>query len=215
MIPRSEAEDHLRVIRSLMEKATIYRALSAPSALVGGLLSLSASVFLMWYERHNGPNDITSAVFTIVWGIVFALTAIISLVLIRRDARRRGEPFISIGFRSALWATMPAMTFAALQTLAAVLRQSVHYLVPWWITFYGIALLAMGHFAPRSISILGWCFLIAGAVSVGGMLDQFLGAQPHFGSELPYYIDGPCLLMGFTFGLFHLVYAACTWSRRT
>jgi hypothetical protein len=215
MIPRSEAEDHLRVIRSLMEKATIYRALSAPAALVGGVLSLSASVFLMWYERHNGPNDVTSSVFTVVWTIVFVLTAGISLALIRSDAQRRGEPFISVGFRSAIKAALPAMAFAALQTLAAIKRESVYYLVPWWITFYGLALLAMGHFAPRSISILGWFFLVAGAISVDGMLDQFLGAQPHFGSEYPYFIDGPCLLMGFTFGLFHLVYAACTWSRRT
>jgi hypothetical protein len=215
MIPRSEAEDHLRVIRSLMEKATIYRALSAPSALVGGLLSIGASVFLIWYERQNGQNVVTSNTFTIVWTIVFVLTAGISLALIRRDAQRRGEPFISIGFRSAMRAAFPAMAFAALQTLAGVLRGSVHDLVPWWIAFYGIALLAMGHFAPRSISILGWFFLGAGAVSVGGMLDYAIGSQPHFGSELPQLIDGPCLLMGFTFGLFHLVYAACTWSRRT
>ena len=215
MIPRSEAEDHLRVIRSLMEKATIYRALSAPAALVGGVLSITASIFLMWYERHDGPNNITSMLFTIVWGAVFFLTAGISLVLIRRDAQRRGEPFISIGFRSATRAALPALAFAAVQTLAAIFRESVYYLVPWWIAFYGIALLAMGHFAPRSISILGWFFLVAGAVSVGGKLDHFLGSQPHFGSELPQFIDGPCLLMGFTFGLFHLVYAACTWSRRT
>jgi len=215
MIARSEAEDHLRVIRSLMEKATIYRALSAPAALVGGLLSIGASAFLMWHERQNGPNDITSNYFAAVWSVVFFLTAGISLALIRRDAQRRNEPFISIGFRSAMRATLPSMAFAGLYTLAAIARNSVHYAVPWWITFYGLALLAMGHFAPRSISILGWCFLVAGALSVGGMLDMFLGSRANFGTELPQFIDGPCLLMGFTFGLFHLVYAACTWSRRT
>src|SRR6185503_13091517 len=106
MIARSEAEDHLRVIRSLMEKATIYRALSAPAALVGGVLSITASIFLMWYARHDGPNNITSMLFTIVWGAVFFLTAGISLILIRRDAQRRGEPFISIGFRSATRAAL-------------------------------------------------------------------------------------------------------------
>jgi hypothetical protein len=214
MIARSEAEDHLRVIRSLMEKATIYRALSAPAALVGGLLSISASAFLMWHERHNGPTDISSSYFTAVWTVVFVLTAGISLLLIRNDANRRAEPFLSIGFRSALRATLPAMLFAALYTLAAIKRESVLFAAPWWITFYGLALLSMGHFAPRSISILGWFFLAAGVVSVCGLLDVFLGSQPRFGSELPEFIDGPCLLLGFTFGLFHLVYAACTWSRR-
>ena len=75
-----------------MEKATIYRALSAPAALVGGVLSIAASIFLMWCERHDGPNDITSKLITIVWGAVFFLTAGISLVLIRKDAQRRGAP---------------------------------------------------------------------------------------------------------------------------
>src|SRR5262249_7514520 len=130
-------------------------------------------------------------------------------------ARRRGEPFLSIGFRSALRATLPSMLFAAIYTLVAIVRGTVLHITPWWIAFYGLALLSMGHFAPRSISILGWCFLVAGAISVGGMLGNVIGSQPHFGSELRELIDGPCLQLGLTFGLFHLVYAACTWSRRT
>jgi hypothetical protein len=215
MIARSEAEDHLRVIRSLMEKATIYRALSAPAALVGGVLSLAASAFLMWQEQHNGPNEITSTYFGSVWAIVFCITATVSLLLIWRDARRRGEPFVSIGFRSAIKAMLPSMLFAGLITLAHAVRNTIHYSVPWWITFYGLALLAMGHFAPRSIAVLGWAFLIAGALCVGGMLDFWIGSRYYFGGDAPEFINGPCVLMGLTFGLFHLVYAACTWPRRS
>ncbi len=40
MATHSEAEEHLRVIRSLMERGTIYRAISAPVALAGGLCSI-------------------------------------------------------------------------------------------------------------------------------------------------------------------------------
>jgi hypothetical protein len=208
MIARSEAEEHLRVIRSLMEKATIYRALSAPAALVGGLLSLAAAGGLALWQRRENAVEISSSTFATVWGVVFVCTAAVSLVLIKRDAVRRGEPFISVGFRSALRAMLPAMAFAALFTLAALARKGVHYCVPWWISFYGLALLAMSHFAPRSIARLGWAFLLAGAVAVGGMLDIALG------SRLPYFIDAPCLLMAATFGFFHLIYAACTWPRR-
>jgi hypothetical protein len=208
MIDRTEAEEHLRVIRSLMEKSTVYRALSAPSALVGGLLSVAAAGGIVGWERRNGPNDVDSTTFALVWGVVFAATAIVSLALIRRDAARRGEPFVSVGFRSAMRAMLPAMSFAALFTLAHFARKTVHYCVPWWIALYGLALLGMGHFAPRSIAILGWFFLVTGALTVGGLLDMALAAR------LPFFIDAPCLLMAATFGLFHLVYAACTWPRR-
>ncbi|HET6407499.1 MAG TPA: hypothetical protein VFG14_06425 [Chthoniobacteraceae bacterium] len=202
------------MIRSLMEKATIYRALSAPAALVGGILSLGTAAFLMWHEINNGPNEITSNFFGMAWAVVFVATAGISLLLIQRDAKRRGEPFLSIGFRSAMTAMLPPMSFAALITLAHTVRNTIHYTVPWWITFYGLALLAMAHFAPRSIIILGWAFLVSGAASVGGLLDFWFGSRLQVGDHLPEFINGPCVLMGATFGLFHLVYAACTWPRR-
>ena len=40
---RSKAEEDLRVIRSLMERATVYRAISSPAALVAGFLSIFAA----------------------------------------------------------------------------------------------------------------------------------------------------------------------------
>ena len=38
-----KALEHLKVIRGLMEKATVYRAVSVPTAIIGGLLALVAS----------------------------------------------------------------------------------------------------------------------------------------------------------------------------
>jgi hypothetical protein len=38
MNDRARAEEDLRVIRTFMERATTYRAISAPTAMVGGIL---------------------------------------------------------------------------------------------------------------------------------------------------------------------------------
>ena len=46
MNDRFRAEEDLRVIRTLMERATVYRAISAPTALVGGVLSISSAVLI-------------------------------------------------------------------------------------------------------------------------------------------------------------------------
>src|SRR5437764_425407 len=43
MDERLNAEENLRVIRQLMERVTVYRAISAPTALVGGILALLAA----------------------------------------------------------------------------------------------------------------------------------------------------------------------------
>jgi hypothetical protein len=68
-----------------------------------------------------------------------------------------------------------------------------------WVLFYGVSLLAASHFAPKSLCWLGRAFFIAGAILLGAQAWRHLG--PH-------------LIMGATFGLFHLAYAACTWPRR-
>ena len=68
--------------------------------------------------------------------------------------------------------------------------------------FYGLALLATAHFSPRSLVILGWAFLLAGLTAVL-LLHANLSSRQM----------GSCL-MGATFGLFHLAYAACTWPRK-
>jgi hypothetical protein len=208
MIARSEAEEHLRIIRTLMERATIYRALSAPAALVGGLLSLGAAGFVVAYQHREGGTAVPSAMFMDVWSVVFVITAAVSLLLIKRDAARRDEPFLSVGFRSAMQAMLPAMLVAGVLTIVSFTRATVPGLVPYWITFYGLALLGMTHFAPRSVGMLGWAFTLTGAAALSGLLDPLL---------LPYVprpSDYPSLLMGGTFGLFHLIYAACTWPRR-
>ena len=44
--PQSAAKD-LAVIRSLMERATLYRAISGPTALFGSLLALAAAAFIL------------------------------------------------------------------------------------------------------------------------------------------------------------------------
>ncbi len=207
MIARSEAEEHLRVIRTLMERSTIYRALSAPAALVGGLLSLSASAAIFFWERA-GETPISSLAFTGIWSVVFVATAATSLILIKRDADRRGEPFLSHGARSALRAMLPAMLVAGILTAASIPEGMVPRVVPWWMALYGVALLGMTHFAPQSIVVLGWAFTLAGAVALTGTFDRLLAVAPSYPSDVPAF------LMAASFGLFHLVYAACTWPRK-
>jgi uncharacterized membrane protein HdeD (DUF308 family) len=72
-----------------------------------------------------------------------------------------------------------------------------------WMICYGVGLLSTSHFAPRSITILGWIFLLSG----------FFTWYPMFWSEHRHSASN--LLMGITFGGFHLIYAACTWPRKS
>jgi hypothetical protein len=203
MPTRSEAEEHLRIIRSLMEKATIYRAISAPTALVGGLCSVAFGLGLHFYWRSLPPmvdGESGSWPFICGWLGVLAVTSAANIWFLWRDAVRRGEPFISAGMKQALKCLVPPMLVGGFVTL--LLEETPFYLPFVWMIFYGLALLATTPFAPHSIPRLGWLFLLAGFVTIC------------FRGELA-AVSNPNLLMTATFGLFHLIYAACTWPWQT
>ena len=167
MNEQERAEEHLRTIRRLMERGTIYRAISAPTALVGGLLSLGA--------------------------------------------RRRNEQVFSTSMKAAFTALAPPFLVAAVLTLlfdvAASDPLNEITLSITWAICYGLGLLATSHFAPRSLTILGWAFLVTGLATTlvvryaSNPLLQTLDARD------------TVLFMAGTFGLYHLIYAACAWPR--
>src|SRR4026207_515643 len=70
---RSKAEEDLRVIRSLMERATVYRAISAPAALVAGFLSIFAAAAIYLNDQASINRPIQGRAFAAIWLIVLVI----------------------------------------------------------------------------------------------------------------------------------------------
>jgi len=200
------ALDHLRVIRTLMERASIYRAVSAPAALIGGLLSLGVAIFgfkqnIFTKDMTTVSNTFRSHEFLFAWLGVLVITSIINLFLLMREAGGKGQPFITDGLRMALRAIVPPLlTGGVLGVCLIWFDEQLELAALVWILCYGLAMQATVSFAPRSIIWLARIFLIAGqALTISyyalGGLGMF---QRH---EAP-----ASLFLGLTFGLFHIVY---------
>ena len=208
MDQRLRAEEDLRIIRSLMERATIYRAISAPTALVGGILAVLAAATIQLAEKSSFAFQppLGAHRFAAIWLFVLLLVLIANTFFVWREAQKSGRPFISAGMKLALRAIAPCLLVFAVFTGcffgAGYPNIAKLWLVTVWVAFYGLALLSTALFAPRSLVFLGWAFLITSlAVPVWSRLsgDQFERV--------------PNLAMAMTFGLYHLIYAACTWRR--
>jgi len=221
MFTRSEAEENLRTIRSLMERSTIYRAISAPTALVGGVLSVVACA--LYYLGFRDLNfDVVASdwqCFLGIWIGTLVLTAISNTYFIWRGAKQRSEPFVSSGMKLALISLMPSMLCAGFLTLGLIvlgllisIPTLVFFLPAIWMVFYGLGLLATSHFAPRSITLLGWVFLFSGFAA--SCYLPYCAGYHELGS-IPYFNSAGNFMMGVTFGLYHLIYAACTWPRKS
>lgn len=206
MIDRSNAEEDLKVIRTLMERAATYRAISAPTALVGGLLSLLSAAFIARPDILLG-RTLRAREFALIWIVVLAMTMILNALFVRREARKSGRLFVSPGMKLALRAIAPTLTVPAIFTVwflkLGYLSGSELELVAVWIVFYGLALLSTALFAPRSLALLGWAFLLTG-LSIPVTADVVEG----------FTTDIPSFLMGITFGAYHLIYAVLTWPRK-
>lgn len=203
MSTTDEALENLRIIRSLMEKAHLYRAISAPAALAGGLLAVTASA---WPVRHalarQGEPLLGEAGFLAVWLGLLAATSMLNLLLLGKQARQRGQPVFSRGMRTALRALVPPMLVGGVTGIGLILfLNNLAFAALLWVLCYGLALLATASFSPRSLVRLGWAFVLAG-------LALFLAWAANSDARL-LASDEPLAsaIMGLTFGLLHIVYA--------
>jgi hypothetical protein len=209
MSERDSAEEDLRVIRTLLERATTYRAISAPSALLAGLLSTLAAGAVYYNNevrlvlgRTVGPRE-----FALIWIVVLIVAVLGNAFFVWREAKMGGRPFVSSGMKLALRAILPNLLIPAAFTLwffeTGFLGARELELVTIWVASYALALLSTALFAPRSLAILGWAFLLS-AVSIPVLMDRIDSLTD----------DVPDTVMGVTFGLFHLVYAVAAWPRK-
>jgi len=191
MTTQAEAVEQLRVIRSMMERATIFRALSGETALIGGAVSMAVAWFS---EKRNGWD-------WAYWWLGGLLVVLVFHVfqLLRMKAVHNSRLW-SPGLRLALRGALPSLIAGGFMGLLFVRAGSNMAAACMWIVHYGIALLAIREFVPKSMVWLGWTFVIFGVASLAGVSDIF-----HVEREWMVHLNAS-RLMAIAFGGFHLIY---------
>ncbi len=193
MTTQEEAAEQLRMIRSVMERATIFRALSGETALIGGAAALAAA----W--RSEGRHSWAWASWWL-GGLVMVLAFNVFQLLRMRTAHQR--PFWSSGLRVALRGVLPSVIAGGFLGLLFVRSGDERAAACLWILHYGLALLAIREFAPRSMVWLGWGFVLFGMVSLASV-SSVIHVPPAWIVML-----NASRLMAVAFGGFHLIYGA-------
>lgn len=154
-----QAEQNLQVIRTLMERSTIYRRALGPMMVWAGVVAIVAAT-VGGYRHIHGARE-----FIGFWVGTCAVALLGALWLARRQAVRDQEPFWSSPMRRVAQAFLPAMIAGAALTLFTwwIAADLTDNLVALWAMLYGCALHAAGMFAPRSLRYAGWLFIIGGA----------------------------------------------------
>jgi hypothetical protein len=201
-----------------MERAHIYRSVSAPAALIGGVLSLAVATYD--FELSGTWGEHLYVKFLLSWLAVLVVTGGLNLYLLTREGRSKGDPIISESFRMAFRALLPPLISGGILGCGMIRGEAVVILgVLIWVICYGLALQATVSFAPRSIIHLARAFLITGQVLAAALL--LLG---NFPNDVPQWLiprmDShfslriASVIMGLTFGLYHLIYAVAVFVSR-
>ena len=205
------ALEHLRVIRTLMERAHIYRSVSAPAALIGGILSLAVGLHgfrqnVFFKDMPAVGNSFRNHEMLLAWIGVLVVTGMINLILLTRGAHQKGQPVITAGLSTALRGLVPPMlTGGVLGGCLIWFDENIVIGAITWILCYGLALQATVNFAPRSIIWLARAFIITGQ-SLVIVYFAMNGLGMFQRKEAP-----ASLFLALTFGLYHVIYAAAVF----
>ncbi|HEY0457311.1 MAG TPA: hypothetical protein VGE41_13150 [Verrucomicrobiae bacterium] len=188
------AAEHLQVIRTLMERSSVYRRALAPIMFVSGTIGTAAALIPLLVKPLTSNRE-----FSLFWIFVSALALLASFLLVRRQALKEAEAFWSLPTRRVSQALAPAF-FVGLSAGAIFvwgpLPDAGWVLALFWIVIYGCALHAAAFFMQRGIKLFAWLFILAGtALGLGTIFFEKLQTATAAHS-----------LMGVFFGLLHLAY---------
>ena len=193
-----KALNQLKLIREMMEKATVYRALSAPAAIFGGLLAVLLGLYFLLQDKNGEFVD--GAHYFWTWVVALIIADSFNALLLFKRAKREGSKFISSGVKLTILRTAPAAIAGAIISFEAA-KNDIELCTLVWILCYGAALLAMGEVAPRSLKRLGWSFIVFGTVFFLIWMKFKAALSPVLGIG---YLGSASIMMIATFGILHI-----------
>jgi hypothetical protein len=182
------AEENLSLIRTLMERAAIYRRALAPIMITTGVIGTTASVAGML----SGLDMLLP--FVVCWASAAVVVLLAAFLFARREALREKEAFWSPPTRRVALALLPA---GVAGVLAGCIETDPSRLAGWWLLIYGVGLHGAGFFMPSGVRRLSWLFLLAGGMALGWKCS----CSPH-------------AVMGLGFGGLHLLYGIYLYATR-
>ncbi len=199
------ASENLQLIRTLMERAALYRRALAPVMMTTGLIATVGAVVGLAARIEN------LHAFAQLWMATGLVGIGATLLIARRQSLQARETFFSPPARRVIAALIPALFVGGslgvglLQLPNEAARD--YLMVPaLWIALYGCALHAAGWFTTQGLRWFGLANLLPACVALPFLMRPL--------GECPW--QTPHLVMGVWLGLLHLVFGSwlyCTGKK--
>ncbi len=152
------AMDNLAFIRDTMERAGAFTAVSGWGMVIVGVAALTAAAI--------AARQPTEVAWLNTWLAAALLAPVIMIAAIIRKARAARLPLMSGAGRKFLLSFSPPMVVGALLTIQLYNLGMYDVLPGLWLLTYGTAVVTGGAFSVRVVPVMGFCFMIAGAIAL-------------------------------------------------
>lgn len=152
------AADDLRFIRQTLATAGSFTAVSGRGQMLVGATALVAAGL--------SRNLFLGSGWMKVWLAEAALAIAITVWASERKARRLGVPLVSAVARKFVLALLPPLVAGAALTVALWFSGHRHMVPGVWLLLYGTAVVTGGSFSVRAVPLMGYCFMVLGAVAL-------------------------------------------------
>jgi len=152
------AADDLRFIRQTLATAGSFTAVSGRGQMLVGATALVAAGLSRDLFLGSGWMK--------VWLAEAALAIAITVWASARKARRLGVPLVSAVARKFVLALLPPLIAGAALTVALWFSGHRHMVPGVWLLLYGTAVVTGGSFSVRAVPLMGYCFMVLGAVAL-------------------------------------------------
>ena len=187
------AAEHLQTIRTLMERSAVYRRALGPILLFAGCLGTFSAIAGLALHLN------AMRAFVALWYLTAGVVVVGAFIIARRQALKDKEPFWSPPTRRVGQAIAPPLTAGMVLSVVLIRVGMANAIIVTfvWLLFYGCALNAAGFFMPRGMKLFGWIYigLACACLLAMGIGRESIDISAHW-------------LMGFFFGVLHLVYGA-------
>lgn len=164
------AMDNLRYIRETMERASAFTGISGWGEVAIGVSALGAAVIAAQQVTFKG------------WLTVWMVEAIVSMLIagwsMDRKARAVQMPLLSGPGRKVAFSLTPPLAAGILLTVVLFRAGLMEFIPGVWLLLYGTGVVTGGMFSVSVVPLMGFCFMVLGAVAlfVPGLANWLMAA---------------------------------------
>jgi hypothetical protein len=150
--------DNLAFIRSAMEHAGAFTAVSGWGMVVVGVLAVATAIVAAEQPTRDGWLH--------VWLSAGVIALVVQLWAMLAKARGSGIPLLSGPGRKFVLAVSPPIFVGAVMTVVLYRAGITDVLPGMWLLLYGAAVIAGGAFSVEIVPVMGFCFVLSGVLAL-------------------------------------------------